>query len=1221
MPSAISGRYVLHELLGTGGAGAVYRAMDRLTGATVALKRVKVPAATGLAEEPAEAAALRLALANEFRTLASLRHPNLVGVLDYGFETDPEVRAAERQPYFTMEYLAGAQTITQAGVDRPAARVELVIQVLQALAYIHRRGIVHRDLKPGNVLVTRHGNEATVKVLDFGLAAIRGAHPAEGTAHTGMSGTIAYMAPETLAGRRAEQMADLYALGVIAYELFAGRHPFDVSDVSRLLRETLYASPDLAALEPDGGLAKVVGKLLAKDPAARYESAEACLAALCRATGRPTPPETIAIRESFLQAAQFVGRQAEVERLTAALDRALAGRGSAWLVGGESGVGKTRLLDELRTRALVAGVLVAHGQATREAGTALQLWREPLRRLALTTPLTDLEASTLQPVVPDVATLLDREIPAGPPLEGEAGQRRLLATIADLFRRQTWPVLLILEDLQWAGEGLDVLRLLAPLAAERPLLVVGAYRDDEAPALPATLPGVEAIKLDRLSEAEVLALSESMLGEAGRRPEVVGLLQRESEGNTFFLVEVARALAEEAGRLSDVGQAALPAQVLPRGIQSVVRQRLAGVPAEAQALLRAAAVAGRQVDLAVMAELGPPDTCGTGRQVQAPHGTGIDEWLTACANAAVLEVRDGQWRFAHDKLREGLLAGLPGGQAEQVALHRQVAQAIERAYAGRGLEEHAAALAYHWGQAGNVEEERRFARLAGEQAVDRYANAEALAYLRRGLDLSPADEVAGRYALLMAIERVYDVQGLRQERAQLLDELEALAGQLGAEQQARVALRRAIYAEATSDYPAAMTAAQAAIGWAQATGHVAHEAAGFLYWGQALWRQSDHAAARLHLETALARARAAGVAWLEASSLRVLGAVAWAVSDYSAARIYYEQALEIDRRIGDRRSMGRSLNNLGLVADEVNDYRSAVDYYEQALRIYRDIGDRRGEGVTGSNLGLALWGQGSFDAAQTCFEQAQRICQEVGIRSGEGNAANNLGLVRLGIGDYEAAKGWFDRALAIYRDIGDRRSEGIALANLASACRYRADLVTALDYAHRALDAARQAGHRQGEAQSLTVLGHGLADLAARDMRHRERLAEAATAYREAANIRHSLGDHNLESESVAGLARVVLAQGQPAEALRLVEKVLAHLAGEGDLYGSSEAFLVYLTCYQVLRACGDGRAGEVLATAQAALIERAARIGDEEMRHSFLEDVPHHRAIMDELAICPSCR
>ena len=271
--------------------------------------------------------------------------------------------------------------------------------------------------------------------------------------------------------------------------------------------------------------------------------------------------------------------------------------------------------------------------------------------------------------------------------------------------------------------------------------------------------------------------------------------------------------------------------------------------------------------------------------------------------------------------------------------------------------------------------------------------------------------------------------------------------------------------------------------------------------------------------------------------------------------------------------------------------------------------------MTESNLGLALWGQGNLTAALACFEQSLRTCQEVGIRLGEGNAANNLGLVRLGIGDYETAREWYGRALAIYRDIGDRRSEGIALANLASVCRYQADHATALDYAYRALDAARQAGHRQGEAQSLTMLGHALADLAAGDMRHRGRLAEAAAAYREAADIRHALGDHNLENESIAGLARVALEQGRPAEALALVEKVLDYLAGEGGLYGSSETFAVYQTCYQVLWACGDRRAGEVLATAQATLIERAARIGDEEMRRSFLEKVPHHRAIMHEVA------
>jgi hypothetical protein len=132
----ITNRYRLLELLGEGGMGAVYRAFDRLSGETVALKRMRAPEGV-YAEDP-------LGLAHEFRLLASLRHPHIISVRDYGFD-------ASRQPFFTMDLLRSPRTIVEAGRRQPLrARVALIQQMLLALAYLHRRGILHRDLKPAN---------------------------------------------------------------------------------------------------------------------------------------------------------------------------------------------------------------------------------------------------------------------------------------------------------------------------------------------------------------------------------------------------------------------------------------------------------------------------------------------------------------------------------------------------------------------------------------------------------------------------------------------------------------------------------------------------------------------------------------------------------------------------------------------------------------------------------------------------------------------------------------------------------------------------------------------------------------------------------------------------------------------------------------------------------------------------------------------------------------
>src|SRR5579859_570685 len=178
----IAQRYRLLDEIGSGGMGVVYRAVDRLVGETVALKQVVIrPDFLLFASRADDSNDVRLALAHEFKTLASLRHPNIVSVLDYGFD-------AERQPFFTMSLLNSAQTIHQAGRNQTATvQFGLLTQFLQALVYLHRRGILHRDLKPANIMVS----DGQVKVLDFGLAVARG----EGK---GLSGTLAYMAPEVL---------------------------------------------------------------------------------------------------------------------------------------------------------------------------------------------------------------------------------------------------------------------------------------------------------------------------------------------------------------------------------------------------------------------------------------------------------------------------------------------------------------------------------------------------------------------------------------------------------------------------------------------------------------------------------------------------------------------------------------------------------------------------------------------------------------------------------------------------------------------------------------------------------------------------------------------------------------------------------------------------------------------------------------------------------------
>ena len=722
-------RYILHDKLGEGGMGAVFQATDRLTGETLALKRVMIDPADLSFMSQSTTVDLQTALAHEFKVLSALRHPHIISVLDYGFDEDG-------YPYFAMPLLTDACPLTEAAQGLPIhEQVALLIQLLQALAYLHHRGVLHRDLKPGNVLV----QDGVVYLLDFGLAATLnegGTHPV---------GTVTHMAPETLRNSPASAQSDLYAVGVMAYEILTGQYPFAYSHFMELLDCILAEEPDwtvppfeaaftgettdmgqIAAMQepppppPANQLLLVLQRLLAKHPALRPASALEVIANLSAAINQPLPAETNAIREGFLQAADFVGREDELETLVDAFMLSQNGEGSARLIGGESGVGKSRLVDELRIPALVRGAVVVQGQAVENAGLPHQIWREPVRRLLLSADVSEADALALKAIIPDIDDLLGRDLTAATRLTGTMGHRRLSKAIANLFLRQTRPVVLILEDLQWARTSLEPLRRLVELVEDMPLLIVATYRDDEAPTLPDQLPDMEAVRLERLSPDAVALLSESMLGGRGAQPQVVALLQRETEGNALFLVEVVRALAEEAGHREAVGAMNLPDSVLTAGIEQILRRRLEQVPRWAQRGLKIAAVAGRELDLLVMKKLlnrllkmVRTDHLATMTRLPGRKQTGVsfDEWLVECADAGILEVRDNRWRFTHDRLRTVLLNQQPA--RELAFTHQHIAYAIEAVYPDDAR--YALALAEHWTAAGEATKAADYAMRAGKQ--------------------------------------------------------------------------------------------------------------------------------------------------------------------------------------------------------------------------------------------------------------------------------------------------------------------------------------------------------------------------------------------------------------------------------------------------------------------------------------------------------------------------
>src|SRR4051812_37325750 len=267
LPRLLGGRYRLEAKLGSGGMGVVYRATDLTMHRAVAVKLVRGVDGAALDDEVAGR------FLREAKNTARVQHENIIEVYDLG-------RSDQGDMYFVMELLEGESLSTKLrreGKLSPVVAVHIARQMCAALHVAHSAGIIHRDLKPANVmLVTRGADSSYVKVLDFGVAKSYTPDQQTQLTHTGMLvGTVEYMAPEQIMGRKVDGRTDLYSLGVVMYRMLTGKPPFRDGGVPAMIHAHLNVFPKpMSELKPEisGALDRVVLRCLAKQPEQRYES-------------------------------------------------------------------------------------------------------------------------------------------------------------------------------------------------------------------------------------------------------------------------------------------------------------------------------------------------------------------------------------------------------------------------------------------------------------------------------------------------------------------------------------------------------------------------------------------------------------------------------------------------------------------------------------------------------------------------------------------------------------------------------------------------------------------------------------------------------------------------------------------------------------------------------------------------------------------------------------
>jgi two-component system sensor kinase len=1029
-PRRFGDRFRATRVLKSGPAGETLRGLDTVDGREVVIRTLT---------NSDDAAAARLE--RELLALARLDGADLVRPTAGGRQGGVLYSVTPYVPGVTLESCLGDR-------GEPLSVVEALAVgrgVLGALADAHDHGLLHRDVRPSNIVVRLGAGlcagevgsgirEATL--VDFGvhqLSRLAGSPP-----QTGLR-AARYTSPEAagLLSHEVDGRSDLYSAGAVLFECLAGRPVFGAETVGEVLRQHVTEPvPGLRSLGKavPGALDRVVQRLLMKEPADRYASARAALAdvdliAAALAAGDDEPQVVVGAHDTRRTLTQpaFVGRDAELAAIEGQLERARQGTDRLVLVEGQSGGGKTKLLEELAQRSAERGIWVLSGQgADQTAQRPLQVLdgvvHEVVRRAVADEGFVQAVAGALgahlEALVDALPALSGVFGPAdsgslGPEAYGEARSLPALTAFLDALGTAMSPALVVLDDCQWADEL--TLKLVGHWSsqareADRPrhVVLVAAFRSEEVPAghpLRSLDPSAHVV-LPALDGHDMRRILASM---AGALPEeAVELVERLSEGNPFMATAVTRGLVE-TGALTEEGAgwrvdpAAMASVQTSRHAAAFLTRRLDLLPLSTRRLLSVGALLGKEFDPSMAASL-------VGQSSEEATA-GIED----ARRRHILWSSGDRCSFVHDKLREALLEQLD--ESDRRALHREAALVLESHVSDQVFE-----LAYHFDAAGDALRALPYALAAADRARAQHALEIAERQYRiaeRGA--ARADDEARR----QVAEGLGDVLMLRGRYEEAAAQLQ-IAGRLSTDDVRRaeiegklgeLAFKRGDVATASEAVERAVRLLgrrmpKTSLGFlVSAVGEVVvqllHTLAPRLFLARRRPEQAetDLLAVRLY-------SRLAYIYWFQRGRVPCLWAhlremnlaeryppsaeLAQAYSEhapvmtmipwFARGKAYGEKSLRIRTDLGDVWGQGQSLHFIGVVDYAASKYDECIDHCRRAAALLDRTGDCWESNTAKWHIAFSLYRLGDLTAAIDASRLVRRAAAEIGDHQAAGIA-------------------------------------------------------------------------------------------------------------------------------------------------------------------------------------------------------------------------------------------
>jgi serine/threonine protein kinase/tetratricopeptide (TPR) repeat protein len=1148
----INNRYRVIRKLGAGAMGSVYLCEDGVeNNIKVALK---VLISENLDDQDVWAK-------GEYEALTRLRHPNLARVYNFG-------RIGETQDYFIVsEFIKGVDLFSATEYLHYDEVTDILVQVCRALEYIHSQGYVHFDIKPDNILVTRHKTigikegskvqydddapqrssrsvfaKPNVKLIDFGLA-----EKITGSFSFAIKGTLNYLAPEILNGATPDRRADLYSLGVTAYQVVNRDLPFyqdfgalggpapAVSKRSDLFEVHMKKHPDY--------LRDLILKLIEEDPRDRFQSAKEVIQFLNKSSGRAYELETEETRASYFFSPRLVGRKKEMNLLKRQYqqvffphrtrqkaaspgeepalepeDEVEESKAQLVLVSGEMGSGKSRLLEEFQHFLKLNDVHVYTGNCYEANQKAYQPLNEILRQV---TYAIGTDSELFRKYEENILKLLPglrerrRPDPHQKSFRPEKERHYFIDRISQLIveAAQKLPCVLVINNLHWIDEAsLEVLeklldRMLDLSRKGEPLklLVLASQRSEEqssekAKNLIESMKesgfGLE-VQVRRLKHEQVQEFLQAMLGLTEVPEDFVNRLEEQTGGNPLFIVETLKALEDE-GIIKNQGdgwsiKATRYTRVeIPQRMEDLLLKRLTQLEPLKRELLEIMAVLDKPVS--------PKFLQIFKRFTATPLLVHLRDLESSGIISKVFENGKLHFQIEQPKVREILYAHLEESLRRQY--HGEVGASFEEVYRHRE-EEILEDLAYHYQRSDKTDRAMLLALRAGDRLKAIYANERAHDYYQ--------------YVLEKVQENAEHLQLYLDTREKLGDLCTTMGRYEDAEEHYSILLgdecREMLPPERVTTL--------------------------FLHRGRVFEIQGDYDSALKCYKDARNYLSSFDKDHQIVERAKVYNSIGWiyvCMGKYEKAMTISLEALRVISGVPEQIEHALIYGTIGSANFYKGNIREAMKYHRQSLQIKEHIENIPEITVSLNNLGRAHIAAAEYGEAAEQLRRALATSEEIGDPYGRAVTLHNLAQLHCAVGDLEAATEYLEESL---RDSKNYNMRYLTLQNYlvrGMILREKGDYAKAEGNLFRALTAFSKQGNRAGLCAILLEI--------AAIHRLNGNLQEACSMVEEAKRYADELGIQPLRASSLLERARLMRADGQsPPAALELLEEALSIVA------------------------------------------------------------------------------